>query len=150
MVYSLLPFREIERHRIAITPQRYMCRIRMLKLTTLSLVLTLVSPHPNGRAAGTSATDDIELARRAAGNLGERSEASGPDAFTELYHRYLPGIYRYHLARTGHVQEAEDINADSIAPGLEAIASGYSLRFPEDVENPEHQFDAYDALYVCG
>lgn len=120
----------------------------MLKLTTLSLVLTLVSPHPNGRAAGSSATDDIELARRAAGNLGKRSEASGPDAFTELYHRYLPGIYRYHLARTGHVQEAEDINADSIAPGLEAIASGYSLRFPEDVENLEHQFEVYDALYV--
>ena len=34
------------------------------------------------------------------------------------------------------------------ARGLEAIASGYSLRFPEDMENLEHQFEVYDALYA--
>jgi len=95
----------------------------MLKLTTLSLVLTLVSPHQNGRAAGSSATDDTELVRRAAGNPGKRSEASCPDAFTELYHRYLPGIYRYHLARTGHVQEAEDLTAQTFLTALESISS---------------------------
>ena len=43
---------------------------------------------------------------------------------------------------------AEDIDADPIARGLEAIASGYSLRFPEDIENLRHQFEVYDALYA--
>jgi len=95
----------------------------MLKLTSLSLILTLVSPHPNGRAAKSSTGDDVELARRAASYLGKRSEASDPDAFTELYHRYLPGIYRYHLARTGHVQEAEDLTAQTFLTALESIAS---------------------------
>ena len=43
---------------------------------------------------------------------------------------------------------AEEIDADPIARGLEAIASGYSLRFPEDIENLRHQFEVYDALYA--
>jgi hypothetical protein len=42
----------------------------------------------------------------------------------------------------------EDIDKDPIARGLEAIASGFSLRFPEDEENLAHQFDVYDALYA--
>lgn len=32
--------------------------------------------------------------------------------------------------------------------GLEAIASGYGLRFPQDLENLQHQFEVYDALYA--
>jgi hypothetical protein len=43
---------------------------------------------------------------------------------------------------------SEDIDTDPIARGLEAIASGYSLRFPNDQENLEYQFDVYDALYA--
>ena len=43
---------------------------------------------------------------------------------------------------------ATDIDKDPIARGLEAIASGFSLRFPEDEENLAHQFDVYDALYA--
>lgn len=43
---------------------------------------------------------------------------------------------------------AEDIDADPIARGLEAIASGYSLRYPDDLENLERQFEVYDALYA--
>ena len=86
----------------------------MLKLTTLSLIITLVSSHPGGKAAGSPITDDVELARRA---------SHDPDAFTELYHRYLPGIYRYHLARTGHVQEAEDLTAQTFLTALESISS---------------------------
>jgi RNA polymerase sigma-70 factor (ECF subfamily) len=85
----------------------------MLKRTSLSLILLLVSPHPNGNATSATA-EDVELARRA---------AHDPDAFTELYHRYLPGIYRYHLARTGHVQEAEDITAQTFLTALESINS---------------------------
>jgi hypothetical protein len=43
---------------------------------------------------------------------------------------------------------AADIDADPVARGLEALASGYSLRFPQDLENLEHQFEVYDALYA--
>jgi len=86
----------------------------MLNHTTLSQILTLFSSPPNGKAAGSPTADDVELARRAAHN---------PDAFTELYHRYLPGIYRYHLARTGHVQEAEDLTAQTFLTALESISS---------------------------
>lgn len=40
----------------------------------------------------------------------------------------------------------EDRDADPVAAGLEAIAVGYSLRFPDDLENLDRQFDVYDAL----
>jgi hypothetical protein len=40
-----------------------------------------------------------------------------------------------------------DIDKDPIARGLEAIAVGYSLRYPDDEENLSHQLDVYDALY---
>ena len=53
------------------------------------------------------------------------------------------------LAKIVHAADvAEDIDADPIARGLEAIASGYSLRFPDDTENLDHQFEVYDALYA--
>jgi len=58
-----------------------------------------------------------------------------------------PGLLR--LAKIVHAAGvAEDIDTDPIARGLEAIASGYSLRFPEDMENLERQFEVYDALYA--
>ncbi len=58
-----------------------------------------------------------------------------------------PGLVR--LAQIVHAADvAEDIDKDPIARGLEAIASGYSLRFPEDAENIERQFEVYDALYA--
>jgi hypothetical protein len=43
---------------------------------------------------------------------------------------------------------AEDIDKDPIARGFEAIAVGYSLRYPEDTENLANQFPVYDALYA--
>ena len=53
------------------------------------------------------------------------------------------------MARIVHAADiADDMDTDPIAPGLEAIASGYSLRFPEDMENLKHQFEVYDALYA--
>ena len=58
-----------------------------------------------------------------------------------------PGLLR--LARIVHSADvSEDIDKDPLARGLEAIASGFSLRFPEDNENLAHQFDLYDALYA--
>lgn len=53
------------------------------------------------------------------------------------------------LARIVHAADvAEDIDTDPIARGLEAIASGFSLRFPDDEENLALQFEVYDSLYA--
>jgi hypothetical protein len=58
-----------------------------------------------------------------------------------------PGLLR--LAKIVHAADvSEDIDTDPLAQGLEAIASGFSLRFPEDNENLAHQYDVYDALYA--
>jgi hypothetical protein len=58
-----------------------------------------------------------------------------------------PGLLR--LAKIVHGADvSDDIDKEPLARGLEAIASGFSLRFPEDEENLAHQFDLYDALYA--
>ncbi|MBF8283041.1 MAG: hypothetical protein HW378_1956 [Anaerolineales bacterium] len=58
-----------------------------------------------------------------------------------------PALQR--MAKIVHAADvAEDIDKDPIARGLEAIASGYSLRYPDDEENLAHQFEVYDALYA--
>ena len=58
-----------------------------------------------------------------------------------------PGLLR--LAKIVHAADvSQDIDSDPIGRGLEAIASGYSQRFPEDHENLAHQFEVYDALYA--
>ncbi len=58
-----------------------------------------------------------------------------------------PALQR--LARIVHAADVQaDIDSDPIGRGLEALASGYSLRYPEDEENLAHQFELYDALYA--
>ena len=53
------------------------------------------------------------------------------------------------LAKIVHAADiAEDIDTDPIARGLEAIATGFSLRYPDDEENLARQFEVYDALYA--
>jgi hypothetical protein len=56
------------------------------------------------------------------------------------------------LSRMAKIVHSADVkadrDADPVAAGLEAIAVGYSLRFPNDLENLERQFDVYDALYA--
>ena len=53
------------------------------------------------------------------------------------------------MAKIIHAADVEaDIDTDPIARGLEAIAAGYSLRFPKDEENLARQFEVYDALYA--
>jgi hypothetical protein len=53
------------------------------------------------------------------------------------------------LAKVVHAADvAEDIDQDPLARGLEAIATGYGLLFPEDETNLENQFVVYDALYA--
>ena len=58
-----------------------------------------------------------------------------------------PALQR--MAKIIHAADvAADIDTDPIARGLEAIASGFSLRYPSDEENLARQFEVYDALYA--
>jgi hypothetical protein len=53
------------------------------------------------------------------------------------------------MAKIIHAADvAEDLDSDPLARGLEAIATGFSLRYPDDLENLEHQFIVYDSLYA--
>ena len=53
------------------------------------------------------------------------------------------------LAEIVHAADVmKDMEKDPIARGLEAIAVGFSLRYPDDEENLSYQFDVYDALYA--
>ncbi len=80
----------------------------------------------------------------------ELGHHEGRCSFESLILKYdlkEPGLLR--LAAIVHAADvAEDIDKDPIARGLEAIALGYSLRYPEDAENLARQFEVYDALYA--
>jgi hypothetical protein len=55
------------------------------------------------------------------------------------------------LMRLAQIVNAADtgrFDNDPLAAGLEAIAVGYSLRYPDDIQNIERQFEVYDALYA--
>lgn len=45
------------------------------------------------------------------------------EAFAELYHRYVQNIYRYHMAHTGNIKEAEDLTSQTFIAALEGIRS---------------------------
>ena len=79
--------------------------------------------------------------------LGHHEGRCSFESFILKYGLQEPGLLR--LAKIVHCADvAEDIDKDPIARGLEAIASGFSLRFPEDEENLAGQFEIYDALYA--
>jgi len=56
-----------------------------------------------------------------------------------------PALLR--LAEIVHAADVmDDMDKDPIARGLEAIAVGFSIRFPDDEENLANQFEVYDSL----
>ena len=46
-----------------------------------------------------------------------------PQAFAELYRRHVRSIYRYHLAHTGNIKDAEDLTSQTFMAALEGIRS---------------------------
>ena len=58
--------------------------------------------------------DDHSLAAQARGD---------PEAFAELYRRHVLSVYRYHLAHTGNVKDAEDLTSQTFMAALEGIRS---------------------------
>ena len=78
--------------------------------------------------------------------LGHRD---GKCSFETIIEKY--GLKDKALLKLAHIVHCADTDAlaeDPLAAGLEAIAVGYSLRFPDDHENLAHQFEVYDALYA--
>ena len=58
--------------------------------------------------------DEADLARQA---------ISSADAFAEIYQRYVTRVYRYHIAHTGNVKDAEDLTSQTFMAALEGIRS---------------------------
>lgn len=79
--------------------------------------------------------------------LGHKNGRCSFESIILKYELKEPALQR--MAKIVHSADvAEDMGQDPIAPGLEAIARGYSLRFPSDHQNLEFQFEVYDALYA--
>ncbi len=58
--------------------------------------------------------DDAQLATEA---------RSDTEAFAELYRRHVTRVYRYHMAHTGNVKDAEDLTSQTFMAALESIRS---------------------------
>jgi hypothetical protein len=80
----------------------------------------------------------------------ELDHHEGRCSFESIIFKYElkdPALLR--LAKIVHSADvATDIDKDPIAQGLEAIAVGYGVRYPDDEENLSYQFEVYDALYA--
>lgn len=50
-----------------------------------------------------------------------QSALTNPDAFAELYQRYLPQVYRYLLAKSGDEPTAQDLTAQTFMAALEGL-----------------------------
>ncbi len=56
--------------------------------------------------------DEIQLAREA---------LTSAEAFAELYRRNVTRVYRYHMAHTGNVKDAEDLTSQTFLAALEGL-----------------------------
>ena len=54
-----------------------------------------------------ASTDDARLTHQARADL---------EAFAELYRRHVQSVYRYHIAHTGNVRDAEDLTSQTFWP----------------------------------
>ena len=78
--------------------------------------------------------------------LGHHDGKCSFEAIVEKYGLTDPALLR--MAKVVHAADTRETAADPLAAGLEAIAVGYSLRFPDDAENLARQFNVYDSLYA--
>jgi hypothetical protein len=78
--------------------------------------------------------------------LHHRGDMCTFDVIIEDYELTDKALLR--MARVINAADTDRLDADPLAAGLEAIAVGYSLRYPDDLENIEGQFEVYDALYA--
>ena len=79
-------------------------------------------------------------------DLHHRGDLCTFDVLIEEYGLTDKGLLR--LAGIVNAADTDNLQNDPLAAGLEAIAVGFGLRFPDDCVNLEHQFQVYDALYA--
>jgi hypothetical protein len=78
--------------------------------------------------------------------LGHRDGTCSFDAIVAKYNLKDRALLR--MAKIVNAADTDRMSNDPLAAGLEAVATGFSLRFPDDIENLERQFEVYDALYA--
>jgi len=78
--------------------------------------------------------------------LGHHDGKCSFEAILDKYGLTDPGLLI--LSRIVHGADTNDPSSHPAAYGLDAIASGFSLIFPDDQENLANQFTVYDALYA--
>ncbi len=78
--------------------------------------------------------------------LHHRAELCTFDVILQEYQLTDKALLR--MARIINAADTDRLEADPLAAGLEAIAVGYGLRYPDDHENVARQFEVYDALYA--
>ncbi len=52
-----------------------------------------------------------------------REAQTNGEAFAELYRRNVDRVYRYHMAHTGNVKDAEDLTSQTFMAALEGLSS---------------------------
>ncbi|MGC8757977.1 MAG: chromate resistance protein ChrB domain-containing protein [Caldisericaceae bacterium] len=78
--------------------------------------------------------------------LGHRD---GHCSFVTIIEKYgLKDPVLHKIADIVNAADTGRLDENPYAPGLEAIASGFSVMMPHDYENLENQFLVYDALYA--
>jgi len=79
--------------------------------------------------------------------LGHHEGRCSFEAIIQKYELKDPSLER--LSKIVHAADVmPDIDKDPIARGLEAIAVGFSTRYPNDEDNLARQFEVYDSLYA--
>ena len=80
----------------------------------------------------------------------ELGHHNGKCSFETIVEKYeLTDAALLRLSKIVHAADiAKDLHMDEIAPGLEAIATGFSLILPDDEANLQAQFIVYDAIYT--
>jgi len=78
--------------------------------------------------------------------LGHHDGHSSFFAIVRKYRLTDPAVLA--LAEVVDAADTGQLDANPYARGLEAVARGFSLTYPDDAQNLEAQFPVYDALYA--
>jgi hypothetical protein len=78
--------------------------------------------------------------------LGHQDDHCSFVSIMEKYHLTDKALLR--LADVVNSADTDQLDGNPYARGLEALAQGFSLMYPNDTENLEAQFGVYDALYA--
>ena len=78
--------------------------------------------------------------------LGHQGEDCSFQTIVKVYGLKDPALLL--LAEIVGCADTGRLAAHPVAAGLDALAVGYSLRFPDDAENLARQFELYDSLYA--